>query len=95
LYFRKSKMQNITEYAKGFNQGMSDAVSRFSLMVSLLFASYLLKIVLDYPRINEYVNNITKYDLADHISYGADVLAFFIVLLMFLVSRGVKVYLIG
>jgi len=88
-------MQNITEYAKGFNQGMSDAVSRFSLMVSLLFASYLLKIVLDYPRINEYVNNITKYDLADHISYGADVLAFFIVLLMFLVSRGVKVYLIG
>ena len=95
MYFRKSKMQNITEYAKGFNQGMSDAVSRFSLMVSLLFASYLLKIVLDYPRINEYVNNITKYDLADHISYGADVLAFFIVLLMFLVSRGVKVYLIG
>lgn len=95
MYFRKSKMQNITEYAKGFNQGMSDAVSRFSLMVSLLFASYLLKIVLDYPRINEYVNNITKYDLADHISYGADVLAFFIVLLMFLVSRGVNVYLIG
>jgi len=88
-------MSNITEYAEGFNQGMSDAVSRFSLMVSLLFASYLLKIVLDYPRINEYVNNITKYDLADHISYGADVLAFFIVLLMFLVSRGVNVYLIG
>ncbi len=74
---------------------MNDAVSRFSLMVSLLFASYLLKIVLDYPRVNEYVNSFTKYDLADHISYGADVLAFFIVLLMFLVSRGVNVYIIG
>jgi hypothetical protein len=88
-------MQNITEYAEGFNQGMSDAVSRFSLMVSLLFASYLLKIVLDYPRVNAYVNGLTRYDLADHISYGADVLAFFIVLLMFLVSRGVNVYIIG
>jgi len=88
-------MSNITEYAEGFNQGMSDAVSRFSLMVSLLFASYLLKIVLDYPRVNEYVNSVTKYDLADHISYGADVLAFFIVLLMFLVSQGVNVYIIG
>lgn len=88
-------MRNITEYAEGFNQGMNDAVSRFSLMVSLLFASYLLKIVLDYPRVNEYVNSFTKYDLADHISYGADVLAFFIVLLMFLVSRGVNVYIIG
>jgi len=95
LYFKRSKMQNITEYAEGFNQGMSDAVSRFSLMVSLLFASYLLKIVLDYPRFNEYVNGLTRYDLADHISYGADVLAFFIVLLMFLVSQGVNVYIIG
>jgi len=88
-------MSNITEYAEGFNQGMSDAVSRFSLMISLLFVSYLLKILLDYPKINRYVNSLTKYDLADHISYGADVLAFFIVLLMFLVSRGVNVYLIG
>jgi len=88
-------MQNITEYAEGFNQGMSDAVSRFSLMISLLFASYLLKIVLDYPRVNEYVNGLTQYDLANHISYGADVLAFFIVLLMFLVSQGVNVYMIG
>jgi len=88
-------MANITEYAEGFNQGMSDAVSRFSLMVSLLFVSYLLKILLDYPKINRYVNSLTKYDLADHISYSADVLSFFIVLLMFLVSRGVNVYLIG
>jgi len=88
-------LANITEYAEGFNQGMSDAVSRFSLMVSLLFASYLLKIVLDYPRVNEYVNGLTRYDLADHISYSADVLAFFIVLLMFLVSQGVNVYIIG
>jgi len=88
-------MSNITEYAEGFNQGMSDAVSRFSLMISLLFVSYLLKILLDYPKINRYVNSLTKYDLADHISYGADVLAFFIVLLMFLVSRGVNVYIIS
>jgi len=88
-------MRNITRYAEGFNHGMSDAVSRFSLMVSLLFVTYLLKIVLDYPRVNAYVNGLTRYDLADHISYSADVLAFFIVLLMFLVSQGVNVYIIG
>jgi len=88
-------MSNITEYAEGFNEGMNDAVSRFSLMVSLLFLSYLLKIVLDYPKVNAYLNGLTRYDLADHISYGADVLAFFIVLLMFLVSQGVNVYIIG
>jgi len=88
-------LANITEYAEGFNQGMNDAVSRFSLMVSLLFVSYLFKIVLDYPRVNKYVNSLTKYELADHLSYSADVLAFFIVLLMFLVSQGVNVYLIG
>ena len=88
-------MSNITEYAEGFNEGMNDAVSRFSLMVSLLFLSYLLKIVLDYPKVNAYLNGLTKYDLADHITYGADVLAFFIVLLMFLVSQGVNVYIIG
>lgn len=87
-------MGNITEYAKGFNEGMSDGADRFSAVISLLFVTLLGRILLKYPAVREYVNNLTKYDLADQALYSIDIVAFCLILFIFLVSRGVGPFII-
>lgn len=83
------------EYAQGFNQGFQDATSRFAVMINLLAASFLIRIILQHPKIQERINDATRFNLADDLMYSADILAFFLTAFIAAVVHGVPAFIIS
>lgn len=76
------------QYANGFNQGMQQSAETFSLMIQLLMLSFAFKVVINFPPIQSRLKDLKGYDILDIAQYSADVLAFFITLMMFWVLLG-------
>lgn len=76
------------QYAAGFNQGMEQAANTFSLMIQVLVVTFALKVVIQFPPISRRVNNAAPWDVVEVVDYSADVLAFFVTIMMFWTLQG-------
>lgn len=79
---------NKAQYAAGFNQGMEQASQTFSLMIQVLVLSFAWKVIIKFPPVSRRVNSLTKWDLVEVTEYSADVLAFFITIMIFWTMQG-------
>lgn len=76
------------QYATGFNQGMEQAAQSFALMIQVLAASFLLKIIIRFPPVYKRINEATDYEVVQVVEYSADVLAFFITVMLYWSLQG-------
>lgn len=74
---------NKQQYAEGFNQGMQQSAETFSLMIQFLVLSFGIKVLLHFPPVNQRINSWTDYDIVDVMTYSADVLAFFLTVMIY------------
>jgi hypothetical protein len=79
---------NKAQYAAGFNQGMEQATSTISLMIQVLVMTFALKVIVNFPPISKRINQTDKYNLVEIIEFSADVLAFFVTIMMFWTLQG-------
>lgn len=77
----------LTNKAEGFNEGMQLAASRFNLFIFLLLFLFCLKVVLKLPPVQSRLDGYVE-DAAYTVDFSADVLAFFIVIVLFYAATG-------
>lgn len=76
------------QYAAGFNQGMEQATNTISLMIQVLVLCFALKVIVQFPPLSKKINQSDKYDIVEIVEYSADVLAFFVTIMMYWTLQG-------
>jgi len=74
---------NKAQYAAGFNQGMEQSAETFSLMIQILVLTFAFKVIVKFPWIANRLEESTHYDIIEVAELSADVLAFFVTVMMY------------
>jgi hypothetical protein len=87
--------QNLESKAEGYNAGFQAAADRFELWILILAGLFLVKVLIKAPPIQNRISDWKGYEYVETIEFSADVLAFFIVVVMAWVASGKPLYTIN
>lgn len=79
---------NATQYAAGFNQGMEQASQTFQLIIQVLVFTFAVRMIVNFPWLKNRIENKTKLDIVETVEFSADVLAFFLTVMIYWTMKG-------